>query len=70
MISKYIDPIMAVLLKVLWWVLFGFSMWFLFTEGLSDSFVDCVIWVTLIGNSLEISKLEKRLDSQATDDNR
>jgi hypothetical protein len=64
MISKISDPIMTVLL----WVLFGLSTWLLFTEGLSDSFVDCMIWVILIGNSLEISKLEKRLDSQATDD--
>ena len=66
MISKFCDRIMTVLL----WVLFGLSTCFLITEGFSDSFNDCVIWAILIGNYLQISKLEKRLDSQATDDNR
>ena len=66
MISKFHDLIMTVLL----WVLFGLSMWFLFTEGFGDSLIQCMIWGAIIDISLQISKLEKRLDSQATDDNR
>ena len=66
MISKFCDSVSEVMM----WVFLGLAVWFLFREGLSYRMSNCVLWSMVISNGLHISKLEKKLESQATDDNR
>jgi len=65
MISKFDVYVFAIMM----WVFYGLAAWLLFREGFSDRMFDCLFWGLVASNALGISNLEKRLDSQATDDN-
>ena len=52
--------------KVGLWILFGISMYFLFTRGFTDSWKEATLWLLVFSNARSIRALEKNQESQAS----
>ena len=62
MFSKVWDSVETVCL----WILFGFSTYLMFTEGLTDRLQMFVLWLLVIFDGRRIRELEKNQESQAS----
>lgn len=48
------------------WILFGFSTYLMFTEGLTDRWQMTALWFIVIFDGRRIRALEKKQESQAS----
>ena len=62
MFSKVWDSVATVCL----WILFGFSTYLMFTEGLTDEWWDAVVLLVALDFGQRIRALEKSQESQAS----